>query len=100
VDIANECMGLQWPLYNPNHATVQDTAAPCDFLWEKHIFDALHTRGLILMSFECWVCENEYGSESALSQHLSSAGHYQCYKCERVFGSSTSLGQHIDACHD
>jgi hypothetical protein len=52
------------------------------------------------MTFECWVCEKEFNSESALSQHLSGAGHYQCYKCQRTFGDSTALGQHIDSCHE
>ena len=52
------------------------------------------------MTFECWVCDKEFDTESALSQHLSGAGHYQCYKCERIFGDSTALGQHIDSCHE
>ena len=51
------------------------------------------------MTFSCRVCDREFGSESALSQHLCSQEHYQCYKCDRTFGSSSSLGQHIDACH-
>ena len=80
-----DCGGKKFVNNYPGFTQHQDT---CKNSWGEY------------MTNECWVCDKEFDTESALSQHLSAAGHYQCYKCERTFGDSTALGQHIDACHE